>query len=302
MRLNIDPEFESFISPLEDEEYEELTNNILEYGIQDPIKTWNGYIIDGHNRYNILEEQGMLDEGYPILDMTSDLDDKVDAKLWMVKNQLGRRNLTPAKKKYYIGEQYNLNKQKHGTNRFSKVEVATATSIGKLKETIADEHKMSPAAVMDAATFAEAVDIKEDTTPGFKKRVFSGTEKMTRRESRKLVKEHADPDKVKEAKANSARFEVAKARVEEELDTTVEKLKGEVPPVLYFEIERIENDWKELYILMSKLCHPDRGGSEEAQEFINSINTYFKAKAKRSRAQKKVEDFWGKVREYRDAA
>lgn len=53
--LRIDPEFESKIPPLREEELKQLEENILADGVViNPLIVWNGIIVDGHNRYRIL--------------------------------------------------------------------------------------------------------------------------------------------------------------------------------------------------------------------------------------------------------
>ena len=51
--LEINEEFKKLIPPLSKEEYEQLETNCLNEGIREAILTWNGVIIDGHNRYEI---------------------------------------------------------------------------------------------------------------------------------------------------------------------------------------------------------------------------------------------------------
>lgn len=56
MQLRIDPEFESRIPPLTDDEFIQLEENILADGvIISPIIVWGEVIIDGHNRFRIAE-------------------------------------------------------------------------------------------------------------------------------------------------------------------------------------------------------------------------------------------------------
>ena len=53
--LIVDPEFEEKIPRLSEDEFQLLEQLILEEGrIKDPIVTWNGIIVDGHNRNRIL--------------------------------------------------------------------------------------------------------------------------------------------------------------------------------------------------------------------------------------------------------
>ena len=57
MDLKIDPVFSEKIPPLTPEEPEQLEANILEEGaVINPLIVWNGVIVDGHNRYGILQK------------------------------------------------------------------------------------------------------------------------------------------------------------------------------------------------------------------------------------------------------
>ena len=49
----IDPEFKALIPPLAPEELAQLEANILADGCRDPLVTWRGILIDGHNRFAI---------------------------------------------------------------------------------------------------------------------------------------------------------------------------------------------------------------------------------------------------------
>lgn len=90
----IDSEFQSLIPPLSDDEYEGLEKSLVENGYQDwrePIITWNGTIIDGHNRYNICEEHGIK-----FRTMEMEFESRDAAKIWIITNQAKeRRNLKP---------------------------------------------------------------------------------------------------------------------------------------------------------------------------------------------------------------
>ena len=86
--MKILQELESLIPPLSNEEFKQLERNILEEGIREPLITWNGILIDGHNRYRIAQEHDM---NYETLE--KEFENLNDVKIWMVNNQLGRRNL-----------------------------------------------------------------------------------------------------------------------------------------------------------------------------------------------------------------
>lgn len=88
MSLIIDKEFKEIIPPLTAEEYAGLELNILEEGCRDAIVTWNGIIVDGHNRYDICTLHNI-----PFKTIEKDFESRNDAKIWMMQNQLCRRNL-----------------------------------------------------------------------------------------------------------------------------------------------------------------------------------------------------------------
>ena len=57
INLKIDPEFQSQIPPLTDDEFKQLEENILKEGkLLSPLIVWNNTLVDGHNRYAILND------------------------------------------------------------------------------------------------------------------------------------------------------------------------------------------------------------------------------------------------------
>ena len=112
--LSVDPEFQSKIPPLTAEERRQLEANILEEGrLLNPLIVWKGIIVDGHNRFEILK-------GHPEIEYTvleKEFAGREEAIVWICKNQLGRRNLTPEQRRYLVGKQYEAEKLAHGGRR-----------------------------------------------------------------------------------------------------------------------------------------------------------------------------------------
>jgi DNA modification methylase len=82
-------DFKKLIPALTGEEYKQLEANILSEGIRDPLVVWNGYLVDGHNRYAIANKYSL-----EFRTVNKEFKDGNEAKLWMIDNQHGRRNLT----------------------------------------------------------------------------------------------------------------------------------------------------------------------------------------------------------------
>jgi hypothetical protein len=93
--LRIDAEFQKLIPPLADEERKQLEENILKDGCRDPLVVWDGVLIDGHNRHEICSKAGVKFQTKSMTFASRD-----EAKLWIIDNQFGRRNLAP----FTIGE------------------------------------------------------------------------------------------------------------------------------------------------------------------------------------------------------
>ena len=86
--MRIKEEFKKLIPPLTTEEFKQIKLNCVEEGIRDSLITWNGYIIDGYNRYKIVQKHNLK---FNTEEKVFDSED--DVKEWMILNQLGRRNL-----------------------------------------------------------------------------------------------------------------------------------------------------------------------------------------------------------------
>lgn len=92
--LKVNPEFQTLIPPLTDDEYKRLETSLVNSGWEGwrgPILVWDGVIVDGHNRYRICQEHGIA---FTTKNMHFSGEDS--AKLFIIDNQLKRRNLPPA--------------------------------------------------------------------------------------------------------------------------------------------------------------------------------------------------------------
>jgi 16S rRNA G966 N2-methylase RsmD len=87
--IQIKDEFKKLIPALTAEEFKQLEQNCLDEGIREKIITWNGFIIDGHNRYEIATRWNLEYETE-----AKRFKDENEVKEWMINNQFGRRNLS----------------------------------------------------------------------------------------------------------------------------------------------------------------------------------------------------------------
>lgn len=184
-RLIIDPEFRDKIPPLTEDEFTLLEENILSDGaVFSPLIVWDGTILDGHNRYEIIQKHPELTYAVHKLSFAN----RYEALSWICKNQLGRRNLTPQQKKYLIGQRYEAEKQAdafHGNQHTASDESGAdkkcphQNSRHVTQSRIAKETNTSASYVREAGTFAKGVDAAEEALPGVKQEILTGTIKPT---------------------------------------------------------------------------------------------------------------------------
>ena len=175
MVLKIDPEFEKLMTPLTEDEFQQLKENILTEGkILQPICIWNGVIVDGHNRYRIAQRYPHIT--FSVCEM--EFEDRFAAMTWMCKNQLGRRNLTPELWSYFLGKRYDTARLRQGTHnqyvqRKSESDQNDHFHSGKICEQIAAENNCGSATVRRAAKFAKGLDLADEIDPGIRQDVLS---------------------------------------------------------------------------------------------------------------------------------
>ena len=110
--LIIDPEFEALIYTIESEERNDLFVDILERGCLVPIVTWNNTIIDGHNRYKICR-----DNNIPFKMEEMQFEDRDAAKIWIITNQIARRNLSTYRRFELVKERERIKKLRENGKR-----------------------------------------------------------------------------------------------------------------------------------------------------------------------------------------
>ena len=181
-QLKIDPEFQSKIPPLQFEEEQQLEQNIIAEGrLLNPIITWNGYILDGHTRYRILKKHGFIKFEVEEIQLAN----KYEALAWICKNQLGRRNLSPERKKFLLGKEYESTKlavggqpgncnpvKRCGQNDHIFTESRTC-------QRIASEHGVGEKTVRRAEKYSRGIDAAEEAVPGAQEEILTGRIKAT---------------------------------------------------------------------------------------------------------------------------
>lgn len=86
--FKVNPEFANLIPPLTHKEELFLEESLKKEGCREALVIWNGTLIDGHNRYKFCTANNI---SFQVIE--KHFADEDEAKLWMIDNQMGRRNL-----------------------------------------------------------------------------------------------------------------------------------------------------------------------------------------------------------------
>lgn len=195
MELRIDPEFQNKIPPLTDDEFKQLEENILTAGeVYEPIVTWNGIIVDGHNRWKIIQKHPEISWRTRSMEFA----DKWAAFDWMYKNQLGRRNLTEQQRTYILGKLYEARKKTVGAptgNDNAKKQCAQNEHIepNRISDQIANEQGIGKETVKRAEKFSHGIDAIREQEPEVADSILKGELPVKKADVMELSKEKDEP-------------------------------------------------------------------------------------------------------------
>lgn len=173
----------NFVVPLGVKEKDQLEENLKSEGCRDPLIVWDNnnelVLIDGHNRFEICNRNHI---SYSVKKMF--FEDIEEVKVWMINNQLGRRNLNQDQISYYRGLKYESFKRKKGGYEYveSKGRKEQPTS-----EILAQEFKVSESTVKRDAKFALGLEVIGKSNLKLKRRILTGEAKVKKSDVQTLA-------------------------------------------------------------------------------------------------------------------
>jgi hypothetical protein len=179
MELQINPVFAEVIPELTLDEFAQLEENILaEKRIIDPIITWNGYIVDGHNRYKIVQKNP--DIPFSVYEKQFENEEAVIA--WICSNQLGRRNINEIQRKCLIATRYEAEKklEMFNGNRFT---LSSESRVGPkgppykkhgTRAKLAEQLGVTERYIRNSVDVLQGINAAEEAVHGTKKAFLSG--------------------------------------------------------------------------------------------------------------------------------
>ena len=186
----IDEEFMRLMPPLDEHEFCSLEDDILIHGCMNPLVLWNGILIDGHNRYKIVEKHNL-----PFKTISLEFDSRDEVISWMITIQIYRRNLTPMQLTYYRGLQYNIEKKLHGDiERVSQNSARGQNDPlqGHTANRLSEQYKISPRTIKRDGQIADVIIAIGKESEEAKRNILSGETRISRKQLRDMSSDSED--------------------------------------------------------------------------------------------------------------
>ena len=183
--LRIHKLLSSLIQPLSKKDDEDLALDLIEYGCKEPILTWNGYILDGHRRYQICRHYGI-----PYQVEKVHLINLPDAVSYVCREQLNRNDLTYERRRYLIGKWYQAQRElavldvKAGTCAGESVKLASAAHARGVK--IANALGLTLGGVNKYRVYQQSLDAILAAAPPLGRQILSGNVRLSHENARFL--------------------------------------------------------------------------------------------------------------------
>ena len=169
----IDEEFRVLLPVLDEETFAALEESLLLHGCRDPLVLWNGILIDGYNRYRICSHHNI-----PFTTVDIDFDAREEVLIWIISNQISRRNLTPIQLSHFRGLHYKADKKIQGkNNQFSQKSENYQNDTfhsGSTANRLAEQYNVSAITILRNAKLAEAITSIGEVSPEAKRKILAG--------------------------------------------------------------------------------------------------------------------------------
>ena len=189
--LTVDPEFRDLIPPLNEEELKLLEESLVADGCESPLIVWNGVIIDGHNRYAICRKHEI-----PFAIQEKNFSSRDDAMLWMLRNQLGRRNLNNYQRVELVLKFEPLVKNAAEQRMMAGKAANPVPTLAQGQTKGRTRDHLSEAAGVSHGTFAKAKKLVQSADEETKRELRAGKVTVNRAYTELLEKEHEGETKI----------------------------------------------------------------------------------------------------------
>lgn len=167
--MTVNEELRRLIPKLKDDEFSSLEKSIIAEGCRDALVTWDGTLIDGHNRYEICTKHGIefetIEKNFNTLD---------DVKIWMIENQAGRRNITDYQRYELMQVKAEILRERGRDKQLSTLKQNTDLSLNDKTDTHNTQKAISEGLGWSTGKVAQADVVSKKATEDVKQKLRDG--------------------------------------------------------------------------------------------------------------------------------
>jgi len=184
----IDEGFKRLLPPLDSMELVGLEEQLLRDGCMHPLVLWNGILIDGHNRYELIKKHNLKFDT-----ISMEFDSREEVVIWIIKTQVSRRNLNPKHLSYFRGLHYNTEKLVQGASNISSRESIKSQNgtfqEGSTARRLAEHYSVSRNTIIRDSQLATSINAISEHSPEAKQIILAGRTGISRNEIREWQNE-----------------------------------------------------------------------------------------------------------------
>ncbi|MCL2819510.1 MAG: hypothetical protein FWD38_01550 [Oscillospiraceae bacterium] len=187
----LDDEFQKLLPPLAEKVFNDLEESLLQHGVRDSLVLWNGILIDGYNRYKIIGKHDL-----PFFTVKMEFSSRDEVIIWIINNQVSRRNLSPSQLRFFRGLHYNAEKRlisnKTGKNQYNEVggqndhQPQSEQFQGKTADNLASHYNVSSKTIRRDAQIANTINAIGELSPDTKADIISGKTRISNKQLQEL--------------------------------------------------------------------------------------------------------------------
>lgn len=160
----VDREFKDLLRKLTDQEYRDLEISIEMEGCREPLVVWTNdgkrTLLGGHNRFAICTEHGINFQTIEAKNITN----RLEAKIWLLRDQLGRRNLNDFDRARFVLQFESLLKEQAKQHQLSGLKQYSSSVWENSPKRINTREVMAGLAGVSTNTISKVKFINENAT------------------------------------------------------------------------------------------------------------------------------------------
>jgi len=174
-KLQIDERFRRLVCPMDRQSFAQLEADILSGRRIEPLVVWDGFLIEGFNRYKIYSEHQL-----PFCTKAQEFSCWQAAAAWICVQQLKRDDIPEARRRFLIGAQYLLETEEAKLRFSGRLHVKQyGSACHRIAVRLGAENHVARATVQKYAAYTQTLELVRERAPKIAEDILAGRSKIS---------------------------------------------------------------------------------------------------------------------------